>query len=675
MDYLKWNNLLAEYFFNNTKSGQEVLFYINDETINRLGQQYEVGLEDFIKSIKIGPNWTTRPGICQKAFQAYENWRLKDLEFPPYLGYLAFFVLAAGTETVFAPQSYYPGFWKLLNEPQDYGTPPSFHLMVDLWQDLEKWTREDKKEELGRFIVRVRGGFPHVGIPWSQTILSEEEQKHLINFFDYTKLDPTDPPLPERLTGLIIKSGHEFFKRRTLKIFEEKINNELKNALIEFILDKFEDWDGTVQYPLKDIDKVTSKVQPGLRICLRLDPMAGFIRSYFRFKTKRIFPEGGLFFSYSGDERTWFCSELQAGWSKIIKNVSCYPSEELDPFLFDWTKDFRLIDEKNDWRAIMTGASTRIFRLKIDGLPDWIETQNLERNNEFLIASYGEDIEKVRNWGKDFCEDFKEQNYNGLPSGWRLFYLKNTRESCPGIDTLFLSVTTRLTLKEGIRISHNRFYKFAPPKIVLENSMGSEKVTLNGRELNQFEPNIWILPDDVPSEVPLNIEVNTNNQNLKKIIWLEDFSMPSSFIVPYRGFDGEILSNIPSNDYTYGVDVKLSNKCESLPKLLPTFLSKRIIFIGERPGQITDWPQEPIAHEWLPVWAIALKHRTKWKVYFCGSENQAKENHRPGIPLENIKFLKKWHEVIWVNRKINAIPDLGQIKLIWKNYMDAAKRV
>lgn len=204
MDYLKWNNLIAKHFFNESNSGREVLLYVNEELIKELGVRFSADVNDFIESVKNGPDWVTRLGFCQRALQVFEGWRKKKIEYPPYISYLAFFVLAAGTESDFATHAYYPRVWKLLGEPEDSGTLPSFDKMIKLWDDLEKWSREDKHEELGRFVARIRGELWKVGLPLSQTLISEDERKHLTNLFDRAGLDPTDTPSPAAIIKAFI---------------------------------------------------------------------------------------------------------------------------------------------------------------------------------------------------------------------------------------------------------------------------------------------------------------------------------------------------------------------------------------------------------------------------------------------------------------------------------------
>ena len=126
MNYLEWNNIIAKKFFNDDMASREVLLYVNEESINNLDAEGNENVYDFIESIKIGPYWVTKREICDKALQSHENWRFKDFEYPPYIAYLAFFVLAATTEGDFNQKAYYPRFWELLGETDKSGTPRHF---------------------------------------------------------------------------------------------------------------------------------------------------------------------------------------------------------------------------------------------------------------------------------------------------------------------------------------------------------------------------------------------------------------------------------------------------------------------------------------------------------------------------------------------------------------------
>ncbi|MBD3320972.1 MAG: hypothetical protein GF350_07770 [Chitinivibrionales bacterium] len=681
MKYIEWNNLITKHFFNETKADKEVLLYVNDEVITSLGEPFNVGVDDFIESVKNGPHWTTRAGFCQKALQACEDWRLRGLEYPPYVNYLAFFVLAAVTETDYAPHSYYPGFWKRLNEPQESGMPPSFSRMIELWDDLEKWSREDKHEEFGRFVARVRGGYMHVGLPRAQTVLSEYERKHLPNLFDKANLDPTDPPSPAIISKILRNYGQEVLENRTFKLLNsvQADDTVLRKALIEVVLDELEEWDGLVEEIIEEEKQPNLQVHTGLRLCIKLDSMAGHASVYVRFKSSRMFPEDGLNFKERSGQSLLFCREAHQGWSTPLVEATEGSAIKFNGSNLDWHEGVLFVDSNNHWHARLRGADVRLFRLGVmDGLPDWVETQKLERGREFLIA-FSQKLEaKIRQWGEDYCEYFKQENVSGIPNGWFLFRIKNVTESCPDIDILTLSTLVRLTLIEGVKSGRgNVYFKFAPPKVAIENSSGTEIVTMNGVNLKQPDVNvpIWILPNDVSAGQPLRIEVNLEEHRLSKIIRLEEFALPLSFDeTPYRDSRGRICANdVPirvCGSFVYGVDEHIS-----YPSTIPTHLSDKIIFLGEKPGQVIDWPRESIPSSWHPVWSIACISRKQRQAFFCGNSNHLKTEYSLDKPVGDRSCVKRWKEALWVRRKVTNPPEILEVRKIWEEYVRAARSV
>ena len=285
MNYITWNDLIARKFFNEEMAGREVLLYVNEDTINQTGGE-AVGVEDFIQSVKAGPDWATKSDICQKALQSYRGWRIKHLEYPPYIAYLAFFVLAATRGGDYDPKAYYPRFWDLLDKPDKTGTPPQFHRMVELWEDLEKWSTEDKHEELGRFTARIRGGWVHVGRPLSQTLLSDDERNYLPLIFTEAELDPTDTPSDTVIRRDLLSHGKNGLENRTLKLLDGTQGDsiEMVNALLDLVLNELVEWNGSVtSHTTSGSDHTPSQV--GLRICLELNGVSGTIASTLRLKT------------------------------------------------------------------------------------------------------------------------------------------------------------------------------------------------------------------------------------------------------------------------------------------------------------------------------------------------------------------------------------------------------
>ena len=97
MDFLEWNDAIASHFFRPDASGRTVYLYVTQDVIEKIGGTDS--LAGFVDVMKGGPSWATRQGLCQRALQCLDGWRDRSLQYPPYVGYLALFVLAARTLT------------------------------------------------------------------------------------------------------------------------------------------------------------------------------------------------------------------------------------------------------------------------------------------------------------------------------------------------------------------------------------------------------------------------------------------------------------------------------------------------------------------------------------------------------------------------------------------------
>ncbi len=688
MEYLTWNDLIAKYFFNEEMAGREVLLYINEELIKTLGSDYGVDKADFIEAVKNGPPGISGSGLCQKAMRSYLNWRSKNLDYPPYIGYLAFFVLAAGFGTEFAPQAYYPRFWTLLGESPYNGTPRHFERMISLWGDLEKWSREDKKEDWGRFVARIRGKWWKVGLPLSQTLISEKERKLLPVLFEAEDLDPTDMPSPKIMEKLIKKHEGEIFQRRTIRILESKTDDGIvfKDALTRIVLQELEDWEGTEEEeeePQAAEESATAKprrerrTQAGLRICLHL--IGDVAESYVRFKTNKPFPEEGLLFKRLATGEQCQCTEAYQGWSTALKILNEEGTAKLSGDVLDWNNGEQFVDEENRWRTKLRSASTRVFREGLDSLKDWVEVQHVEQGTEYLIACTGDDIQKVESWGKEFCGQITTKNFRGLPSGWRLFLCRNISASCPGIDILTISDNARISLCGGIKTNNraSTYFEFAPPVIVIENGTGEETIEIDGvRQPPPDGKQEWKLPGGISPGLPVRIEGYRGDDRFdSKTVTLSAFTMAESFSsTPVRDNQGSLHDLDGARPSSQGAAVLHFDVIGNYPYQLPFHLSERIVFIGRMPGQIAAWPGA-LPPDWESVWALAQISRNKWEAHFCGRAEDIESLSQPGEPCNDRQARKRWKEALYINRRITDGPQLGVLKKIWKTYSEAAQRV
>ncbi len=683
MDYQQWNDTLAEYFFNESHAYEEVLLYVNDELINRLGRESGSNLLDFIEAIKEGPAGAPGTQVCEKAYAIYDNWRKSGRKLPPYLAYLSFFVLVAATEDEeFVSYAYYPKFRKFLGEP-DPSTTAGFQRMALLWEDLERWSREDKHEELGRFVSRIRGNWRHVGIPSFQTLSSIDEIRKLPRLFWEAGLDPVDPPAPEVMTELLYKFGSDVFRMRTLKMLygDSEGATIFKVALTNLALEQLERWDGTYTQEERVLPGSPQRVQAGLRICLNVDFFSGIAQSFVRFKSRRAIPEEGLHLVQRSTGKRYFCMGATNGWSTYIGSEESRRSEKLNGSSLDWMEGEFFDDETGEWRVALKGASTRAFKAGLDNLKDWVEVQRLERAQEYLVASVGIELDEVKKWGSASCDYFKEVRCSGLPDGWKLFKCVNIRASCPSIGLLTISFQARLSLTGGIRSGRrNTYFDFARPKIAVENASGTEIVKVNGVTLQpQGRVGEWELPEALPAGVPIRIDAFSGEECFgSRIVQLEAFDLLPDFTrTPYLNSSGDIIqaSDIgpkARGAVVFGLEPKVTERSSHD---LPFYLSDRIVFIGKTPGQIFDWPSEEIPINWFPVWAVARLSRKKWQAHYCGMSVEGPNVNPTEIWSYGKRSVKRWKEAVFINRKITQEPGLRIVKELWRSYKECAARV
>src|SRR5215211_7041218 len=131
MDFQHWNDSIASHFFRPEMAGRRVFLFITEDVLLEISKDSN-GVNDFIEAVKAGPPNITRQGLCQRALQIMQDWRSKHFSFPPYIAYLALFVLSAGKEGDFAPHAYYPRLRSLLGEEPIAGQYASFDRMVSL---------------------------------------------------------------------------------------------------------------------------------------------------------------------------------------------------------------------------------------------------------------------------------------------------------------------------------------------------------------------------------------------------------------------------------------------------------------------------------------------------------------------------------------------------------------
>lgn len=675
MDYLKWNNSIADRFFKSEMAGSTVHLYVTKKQIADIGQERGAHFSDFIAAIKTGPPWVTRQGLCVKALQSLDNWRQRELNYPPYIGYLALFVLAAGIEGDFAANSYYPGLRTLLGEEPTTGQYPSFDRMSKLWEDLEKWSNEDKSGELGIFNSNSVGKRKHIGLPIAQTLLTEKERHALPAIFAAADLDPISYPTERAIALLLAKHGRKQLRNRTLSLLEETGDRqEFRQALLEWIIDELCGWDGTAEVSGK------TQIYGLLRLCCKHDSTAKRATLSLRCNTKQEFPEDGLLLFLEDNSQSFSCYEDSGGWSSPL--ISESDGKPLVASEFDWLKGLQVRSADSKWCFRLPASPIRVFvNGDTQGLPGIVEVRQLPTQQPFYLAAHEQCLELLTIWGELSCQGFEKlQIIDGLPSGWHLF---KAQAACSDelvkqeYPILAFQTNVRLELAEGIRLERgNKFFKFAPPKLILQGGSESTKVYCNNKLLDcTSAAGNYELPADTPAESKLLIEARSGEDIIKRcsLLLVENYSLPSQSNA--QQFDrfgnlhtGENGSASVAGALVRGVDFPDFN----FNTFLPIQGKQRIFYVGKEPGQIAICPAESLPTDWEPVWAIS-KGRHRGQAMFCGT-NLA-ESQPLMSKCKNRKKMREWKEILWYDRKIISPPDRSNLKALWKQFQKEAERV
>ncbi|MEG4969241.1 hypothetical protein QUB11_21725 [Microcoleus sp. B6-A1] len=674
MDYLSWNNSIAAHFFKPEMAGSTVHLYVTEKLITDIGQERGADFSDFIAAIKTGPPGVTRQGLCVKALQSRDNWQQRELDYPPYIAYLALFVLAAGIEGTFAAHSYYPRLRTLLGEEPTTGQYPSFNRMSELWEDLEKWSNQDKSGELGIFNSTSIGKRNHIGLPLAQTLLTEEERRALPAIFAAADLDPISYPAEGAIALLLVKHGRKQLRERTLSLLKEtRDSDELRQALLEWIIDELRDWDGTAE------DSGKTQIYGILRLCCKLDSIAKRASLSLRCSTKHEFTEEDLLLFLEDNSQAFSCYEDSGGLSSPLICES--DGKPLVGCEFDWLKGLQVRSADSKWCFRLPASPIRVFvNGDSQGLPGIVEVRQLPTQKPFYLAAHQECLELLTRWGESSCQGFEKlQIIDGLPSGWHFF---KAQAACSDelikqkYPILALPTNVRLELAGGIRLERgNKFFKFAPPKLVLQGANESIKVFGNNKLLDCTEAaGIYELPADT-AETKLLIEARSGDDIIKRcsLLLVENYSLPSQSNAPQ--FDrfgkihtGENESAGVSGAWVQGVDFPDFN----FNTFLPIQGKQRIFYVGKEPGQIAICPAESLPTDWEPVWAIS-KGRHRGQAMFCGTNLSESE---PTISkCKDRKKMREWKEILWYDRKKIYPPDRSNLKALWKQFQKEAERV
>jgi hypothetical protein len=681
MEYLAWNNEIGKRYFNPERNGARVFLYVNTDIINEIGATHRVDLNDFKSAIKIGPPWVSRHGqsICQQALQALENWRTRELEFPPYLGYLAFFVLADTIDVNgFSRYSYYPGLRSLLGEEPSAGGFPSFDRMYQLWFDLEQWTNDDRKGELGVFRADILGKMEHVGLPKAQTALTDDEREKLPLLFAENGFDPFSPPSDIELASLLSHETHHHLLPHTKQLLRSTRDDEqpFREMLVDIILEELQDWDGSAasQAEFGGHERI---FLGNLRLTMALDKTAGTARIGLRCRSNREYPEEGLSLSGEGISGALYCLEDWQGWSTPFSESESQ-TQLFDASRLDWRHGITLADQEHLWKITLSKRPIRVMISAAKfGFDGYIEDGQIPKSKSFYLLAGDAHAEVLQRWGAQCCDGFCQMEaISGLPDGWRLYFIVQANSDAIIRDEFpFLAFPTalRIQLRGGLKVSGNQYFAFALPGVVVTGMNEGMTIFCNDHPLSRDQDTgFYEIPDSLRSR-RFVIEVRCQDECVRRrslyaletVDWRD---IPAATHVDRFGLQtSKDNAEFSAGPFVYGFDPPLFN-----PEIfLPPSEGHRVFFIGRNPGEIAVSPAEPIPNDWSPVWVIPMRKRGH--AIFCGTALEA------SAPTMNFKgdkrSVSKWKEILWYRRKRIEPPQRPAIRQLWEAFKETAERV
>ena len=685
-EYLQWNDALADQFFNPGMAGRRVHLYVNQKLISDMEQELKPEVGPFLAAVQDGPTWATRQGICQRALQAYQNWRIRNLAFPPYLAYLALFVLSGGSDGNFASHAYYPRLRKLLDDPGE-GMLPSFQYMWQLWEDLEAWSVLDQRGDLGVFQARIVGEHIHIGHPLAQSIVTEQERKALPRVFYDAELDPTfSPPADELARALRSPTARSLLRPRTIQLVENQHDTERLAAILDTVADELAEWDGKVEEA--SVSGYGARLaSASLRICLSIDRVTRSAEASVRCKVNREFPEDGLLLNVPGLDSMFRAEEYLEGWSLPISDYET--GEVINASELDWHNGVAMRSTSPNWHLRLHGRPVRVFLHGLpEGLPGLVETRSLPSGQPFYLAYSLGSWSQLGQWVTGQCRGFRELDIlQGLPRSWRLAKVDEAKSDEAIKDELpFLSFppSVRLRFVGGIRSSRgSNFFNFAPPSVMVHGKASNLDVLCNDLGLTNGSGGLLTLPQNLQTESRIVIKARSGNSDLDRLsLFLTgDFHLLSPDEGMFLGSTGskvEIEGDIPA---IAGALIRGHLPME--PRLMYGLLEDleaqvgniKGFLIGRMPGQIVERPSEPFPTNWRPIWAITKKGRRMWEALFIGD---SLENASPSQSVTGHDgVVHEWKRILWYRRKWIWIapPVLPTVRALWKQFQQVARHV
>lgn len=520
MKYLEWNNIISEFFFNSANAGKDIHLYLTRRDIIGIASFYfkeETEDEiwaDFVGKIKFG-----LPGasgnIIARAKHSYEKRNFKsidsiEIKYPPYISYLVFLVLPLIEDSVECINQRASNYYGRLNDflirnriNERIGTNDFSNNQINsLWEDLANWANVKNNGDFGLFkaIPFSNPNWIYVGKVFSQCVLPPKFINRLSVLFESIGLVPNTIYDDNFLQQKIIKSKTSLIPENTIDLLKK--DDELSKSIIQIIQYQYQRWTGETHQEVEDATlqrKIRNHTLAPLFLQFKVNTNDERIKFSYRMYSQNDYPEDLKF----GEHENLY--EIN-GWSKTLP--------------FEFKEGLELKDSFNRWIAKLPERDVRLFvsaatiQLSSDF---WIETDVLSKTERMYLLCKNTKKETIKEWGTTFTNNnFKQEDFDGLPENYSLFWFRNPSQSHSEISLLTLYTEKRIELISGLMVNFRTFINDFLPEVEIINSDGNESVYLQYKNtdhkilLNRKSSinNRWLLPADISLNTDFYIKVD-----------------------------------------------------------------------------------------------------------------------------------------------------------------------
>ena len=431
-------------------------------------------------------------------------------------------------------------------------------------------------------------------------------------------------------------------------------------------------------------------VQGALRLCARLDLVAGASSFTLRATMNRDFPDAELILKEPDSGETFLCEGDVLHWSTPLRYTES--GARADGARFDWGAGVEMRDERLGWRFRLHGRPIRLFRSgEEERLPGLVEVSRLLPSVPFVIAARRDCWQTLEAWGETCCDGFKRlRMLRGVPDCWGLYSAAAAHSDEPvrsEFPSLAFSDTVRLLLRGGLHTGAGSVYfHFSLPIVLMDGGAGYETVRCNTIEI-QSDGGIYHLPQNLPIGKPICLEAIRAGRVLQRRWFTISDDFDWQWNAPIRFFNrlgspihaeqehpvgvvGAALHGIPPATHF----INPPESCfEQRPARGTRCRWSRVFFVGSIPGQIVSWPRESLPTEWAPMWAIPMKRRGR--IHFCSANPGSVETAGANAASYRAERVRLWKRIVYHRRRKVAPPSTANLRRLWRQFSEEARRV